>query len=59
METQLASYFLSIPSGDISINAKKYYAIGISSPIGKLLLGKKLGDVVRFRESVFEVTSIF
>lgn len=59
VETDSTNYFLSIPSGELHINDKKYYAIGTMSPIGKLLLGKQNGDEVRFRESVLKITTIY
>ena len=41
-------YFLAISVGEIQIDNKKYYAVSIASPIGKLLLGKKVGDEFTF-----------
>ena len=46
--TKQANYFLTISVGEIIIDTKKYYAISPSSPIGKLLLGKKADDTFVF-----------
>ena len=59
IETNQATYFLSIPSGELLINNKTYYAIGIASPIGKVLLGKNEGDEIRFRESTIRINAIY
>ncbi len=42
--TDQATYFLAISAGQITIDNNNYYAISPSSPIGKLLLGKKVDD---------------
>lgn len=58
VKTSQANYFISIPVGEIKTEAGVFYAIGVGSPIGKLLLGKQEGDEVRFRESVFNINTI-
>lgn len=57
--TNNANYFISIPVGEIDIDETHYYAIGVRAPIGQLLMGKKVGDVVRFRESEITIATIF
>ncbi|WP_299762695.1 3-oxoacyl-ACP synthase [uncultured Dokdonia sp.] len=59
VHTSQANYFISIPVGEIKTEAGVFYAIGVGSPIGKLLLGKQEGDEVRFRESVFKINTIY
>ena len=44
VETNLGTYFISISAGQLQIEDKNYFAISTSSPIGKLLLGKKVED---------------
>jgi len=46
--TDKAAYFLAISVGAIIIDAKTYYAISPSSPIGKVLLGKKTDEMFTF-----------
>ena len=46
--TDKATYFLSISVGKLTISDKDYFAISVSSPIGKLLLGKQKGEKVFF-----------
>lgn len=44
VETNFGTYFLSISSGQLAVAGINYFAISVSSPIGKLLLGKKEGE---------------
>ncbi len=57
--TSQANYFIGIPAGEIKTAIGIFYAIGVGSPIGQLLLGKREGDEVRFRESVLKIHSIY
>jgi len=59
IETTAANYYLSIPAGEITVGTTSFYAVGVGSPIGQLLLGKKEGDVIRFRESEYTITTIY
>ena len=51
-------YFLAISVGEIQIDNEKYYAVSIASPIGKQLLGTKVGDEFTFNGRII-VKSIF
>ena len=46
--TDKANYFLSISTGQLVVENEKYFAISVSSPIGKLLLGKQKGEELSF-----------
>ena len=48
VKTNQATYFLSISAGQLTVNNENYFAVSFSSPIGKLLLGKKEKDEVVF-----------
>ncbi len=56
--TDNTNYFLAISAGEIKINDTIYYAISPSSPIGRLLLGKKVGDTVNFTKEML-IKAIF
>ena len=58
VETDFANYFLSISAGKIIIEDKIYFAISVSSPIGKLLLGKKLNEEFTFNGKTFQIKKI-
>ncbi|NVK52020.1 MAG: 3-oxoacyl-ACP synthase [Flavobacteriaceae bacterium] len=46
--TSQATYFLSISAGQLVVANKPYFAVSVSSPIGKLLLGKREKDTFVF-----------
>lgn len=56
--TTQSNYFLSISSGLHQVNDLSFYAISPSTPIGKLLLGKRKGDTIVFREQSFTITEL-
>jgi len=58
IETDLANYFISISTGKIMVKDKSYFAISVSSPIGKLLLGKKVNEEFTFNGKKFKVKNI-
>ena len=58
VKTSAANYFISIPVGEIKVEEEKYYAIGLNSPIGKLLLGKEKGEQFIFQQKEFSIKKI-
>lgn len=56
--TENANYFLSISAGKITAFGKDYFAISVSSPIGKLLLGKKENEDFVFNGKEFKIIEI-
>ncbi|WP_456464141.1 3-oxoacyl-ACP synthase [Lutibacter sp.] len=49
--TNKSNYFLAISASKIAVENKIYYAISTNSPIGKQLLGKKVGDIIPFNNA--------
>ena len=58
VKTNAATYFISISKGQIKIGENLFFAISSQSPIGKLLLGKKVNEVVEFREQQIKIIEI-
>ena len=58
IETDSVNYFLSISAGKLVVDGKVYFAVSMSSPIGKLLLGKKIGEVLSFNGNKAVITSL-
>ena len=56
--TDKVRYFLSISAGKLVIADKNYFAISVSSPIGKLLLGKQENDSFFFNGQTIEINEI-
>ncbi len=59
ISTNQATYFLAISAGKIMISNNSYYAISPSSPIGKLLLGNKVGDAFVFNGKTVTIQEIY
>lgn len=57
--TTLGNYFLSIGMGKIELNKTIYYAVSTSSPIGKILLGAKVGSSLVFNTKEIQILNIF
>jgi transcription elongation GreA/GreB family factor len=49
--TDKGNYYLAISAGKITIENNNYYAVSTSSPIGKQLLGKKVGAILPFNDA--------
>ena len=56
--TPKVSYFLSISAGQLVVADKSYFAISVSSPIGKLLLGKQEKEVISFNGKTIIINKI-
>ncbi|MDO6743267.1 3-oxoacyl-ACP synthase [Tenacibaculum soleae] len=48
VKTTNATFFLSISAGKFVVNNQNYFAVSVSSPIGSILLGKRVGDSFTF-----------
>jgi len=58
VETNSGEYLITIGMGKILLDNKEYYGISAQSPIGKALLGKRVGDTYTFRNKESEILSI-
>jgi len=56
--TKQFDYFISISIGPLKIEDKTIMVISKESPIGSLLMGKKVGDQVPFNDKILEVVQI-
>ncbi len=56
--TSQANYFIAISAGELIIDGKSYYAISAMTPIAQLLLGRKNGEQIQFRDQVFEIITV-
>lgn len=57
--TEKANYFLSISAGQLTVENKNYFAVSVSSPIGRLLLGKKNNEEIIFNGNKIKITQIY
>lgn len=56
--TNQGNYFLSIGFGKMEIDKQSYYAISSGSALGKVLLGKKVGDKASYLQKEFTILEI-
>jgi len=56
--TNAGKYYLSISLGKITLNAEDYFLISAVTPIGKLLIGKSVGDTVAFNTKSIEILEL-
>lgn len=52
------NYYLGVSAGEIKADGVIFYAIAPDTPMGKLLLGKSVGDVVVFNANEFRILEI-
>ncbi|MCF7568760.1 3-oxoacyl-ACP synthase [Sabulilitoribacter arenilitoris] len=57
--TTKANYYLAISAGELEVDNNKFYAISPNTPMGKLLIGKSVGDEVVFRGQDFIIIEVF
>lgn len=48
--TDKANYFVAIAADFFEVNSKVFYCISSQSPIGKLLIGKKINESIMFND---------
>ncbi len=58
VKTSKRDYFLAISAGAFEGTPKPIYCISRATPIGKLLLGKSIGDVVDFNGEKIRISEI-
>ena len=51
-------YFLAISAGKYTDENETVFCISLQTPIGKLLLGKTVGDTILFRGKAIEILEI-
>lgn len=56
--TTTSNYFISISAGEFKVEDDTFYAISANTPIGQLLFGKSVGDVINFRNLEFKITKV-
>lgn len=57
--TNKINYFIAISAGALKENKEVFYAISPNTPIAKLLLAKRKGDIIEFKGEKFIIKKIF
>jgi len=58
VQTSKSNYFIAISAGQFKDKTLKAYCISPNTPIGKLLLGKSVSDVVEFNGEQIKILEI-
>ena len=58
VKTKGANYFLAISAGEYKADPDTYYCISLNTPIGIMLLGKSVGNTIRFNNNEMEILEI-
>ncbi len=56
--TLKGNYYLSISAGNLQFENTTFYAISPGTPIGKLIMGKTIGDTILFRDEAFKIENV-
>src|SRR5690606_4596095 len=56
--TSQNNYFMAVSAGAFVIENVTYYAISPNTPIGKLLMGKAMGDAFVFNNQQYKIESV-
>ena len=59
VKTSHFNYYVAISSPTLIVKQEEYYCISALSSIGKLLLGKKVGETILFNHMTSTITEIF
>lgn len=58
VETSAGLFFVAIALGTIEVTATRFFVISPSSPIGQLLLGKRVGSDLSFNKRNYRILAI-
>lgn len=58
VKTDQLSYYIAVSTPELKVDKTTYYCISAQSPIGKLLLGKKVGETISFNYKTSSIIEI-
>lgn len=58
VKTDKVNYFLAISAGQLTVSGNTYFAVSSQSPIGKMLIGKRVNDTINFNGNSFIIESV-
>lgn len=58
IRTSLGWYFLSVGLGQISVEETTVFALNPQAPLGKQLMGKRVGEELDFNGNIFEILEV-
>jgi transcription elongation GreA/GreB family factor len=58
VKTSQGNFFIAISLGLVSLDQQKYFVVSPDSTIGKLLMGKKVGEVISWNGNEHKILAI-
>jgi transcription elongation GreA/GreB family factor len=58
VKTTAGNYYLAVPAGEITVDGKKYYTLGIQAPFAQAMLGKSVGESISWNDRSFEILEL-
>ena len=58
IETSNGTYYIGIGIGIVDLKEEKYYVISPTAPVGKLFIGKTVGDEVKFNGKTIKIVNV-
>lgn len=56
--TSEGNFYISISAGELKNEGQTFYAVSQAAPIGKLLIGKKVGEEFKFNNKSYQINQI-
>ncbi|WP_131538049.1 3-oxoacyl-ACP synthase [Pedobacter nototheniae] len=56
--TSEGNFYISISAGELKTDEQTFYAVSQAAPIGKLLIGKKVGEGFKFNSKTYQINQI-
>ncbi|HYG38530.1 MAG TPA: 3-oxoacyl-ACP synthase [Cytophagales bacterium] len=56
--TSTGNYFIAVSAGELKLDDKTFFAISPASPLGQVLINKKAGEKITFREKTIAIKEI-
>lgn len=58
INTSKGVFYIAISTGAVTLNQQTYFIVSNDSPIGKLLLGKRTGQELEWRNETYKIVSV-
>ena len=58
VETSQGMFYVSVSAGQLSIDGNTAFAMSAASPVGQLMLGKRVGETFSFNQKEYKIIAI-
>jgi transcription elongation GreA/GreB family factor len=59
VKTSIGTFFIAVSLGEIKVNSESVMVISPASPLGKLLIGKKIGEVFELNKNKINILQVY